>query len=287
MQWSKLKTIILLMLVGVNLFLLALVGLRAGQGAYYEDETRQTTIQVLERGGITFVPEELPEDISLPVLALTRNRESEKNVAQALLGTVTQTSESGVRPSYTGPKGTAEFSMNGAFTVTFTDGSWQRQPGQSVSYGRTFTAGQPVRAATVSVGYADGYPRLLSGRGVMTVRGRAAPVLGRVCMDQAVLDVTAIPDVQPGDEVLVFGPGAAPGADTVKTAAEKAGTIGYEIACGIARRVPRVYRQGGGPVFWYDLLRQQKYVWEGPRPPAGTNQPAAHTADQEKEGTES
>ena len=133
MQWSKLKTIILLMLVGVNLFLLALVGLRAGQGAYYEDETRQTTIQVLERGGITFVPEELPEDISLPVLALTRNRESEKNVAQALLGTVTQTSESGVRPSYTGPKGTAEFSMNGAFIVTFTDGSWQRQPGQSVS----------------------------------------------------------------------------------------------------------------------------------------------------------
>lgn len=161
------------------------------------------------------------------------------------------------------------------------------QPGQSVSYGRTFAAGQPVRAATVSVGYADGYPRLLSGRGVMTVRGRAAPVLGRVCMDQTILDVTAIPDVQPGDEVLVFGPGAAPGADTVETAAEKAGTIGYEIACGIARRVPRVYRQGGGPVFWYDLLRQQKYVWEGPRPPAGTNQPAAHTANQEKEGTES
>ena len=161
------------------------------------------------------------------------------------------------------------------------------QPGQSVSYGRTFTAGQPVQAATVSVGYADGYPRLLSNRGVMTIRGRAAPVLGRVCMDQTIVDVTGIPGVQPGDEVLVFGPGAAPGADTVETAAEKAGTIGYEIACGIARRVPRVYRQGGGPVFWYDLLRQQKYVWEGPRPPAGTNQPAAHTANQEKEGTES
>ena len=137
------------------------------------------------------------------------------------------------------------------------------QPGQSVSYGRTFTAGQPVRAATVSVGYADGYPRLLSNRGVMTIRGRAAPVLGRVCMDQTILDVTGIPDVQPGDEVLVFGPDAAPGADTVETAAEKTGTIGYEIACGIARRVPRVYWQGGREAFWYDLLCQRRY--EGTR----------------------
>ena len=132
------------------------------------------------------------------------------------------------------------------------------QPGQSVSYGRTFTAGQPVRAATVSVGYADGYPRQLSNRGVMTVRGQAAPVLGRVCMDQTILDVTGIPDVQPGDEVLVFGPDAASGADTVETAAEKTGTIGYEIACGIARRVPRAYWQGGREAFWYDLLCQRR-----------------------------
>ena len=132
------------------------------------------------------------------------------------------------------------------------------QPGQSVSYGRTFTAGQPVRAATVSVGYADGYPRLLSNRGVMTIRGRAAPVLGRVCMDQTIVDVTAVPDVQPGDEVLVFGPGAAPGADTADTAAEKAGTISYEIVCGVSRRVPRVCLQNGAPAFWYDLLCQQR-----------------------------
>lgn len=97
----------------------------------------------------------------------------------------------------------------------------------------------------------------------MTVRGQAAPVLGRVCMDQTILDVTGIPDVQPGDEVLVFGPDAAPGADTVETAAEKTGTIGYEIACGIARRVPRVYWQGGREAFWYDLLCQRRY--EGTR----------------------
>ena len=128
------------------------------------------------------------------------------------------------------------------------------QPGQSVSYGRTFTAGQPVRAATVSVGYADGYPRLLSNRGVMTIRGRAAPVLGRVCMDQTIVDVTAVPDVQPGDEVLVFGPGAAPGADTADTVAEKTGTINYEIICGISRRVPRVYLQNGEVIrIWNDL----------------------------------
>ena len=128
------------------------------------------------------------------------------------------------------------------------------QPGQSVSYGRTFTAGQPVRAATVSVGYADGYPRLLSNRGVMTIRGRAAPVLGRVCMDQTSVDVTDIPGVQPGDEVLVFGPGAAPGADTADTVAEKTGTINYEIICGISRRVPRVYLQNGEVIrIWNDL----------------------------------
>ena len=67
------------------------------------------------------------------------------------------------------------------------------QPGQSVSYGRTFTADRPMRVATVCVGYADGYPRMLSGgpdRGVMVIRGQRAPVVGRVCMDQTMVDVT-------------------------------------------------------------------------------------------------
>ena len=128
------------------------------------------------------------------------------------------------------------------------------QPGQSVSYGRTFTADHPMQVATISVGYADGYPRKLSGLGAMTIRGKAAPVLGRVCMDQTIVDVTGIPDVQPGDEVLVFGPEAAPGADTADTVAEKTGTINYEIICGISRRVPRVYLQDGRAVrIWNDL----------------------------------
>ena len=125
-------------------------------------------------------------------------------------------------------------------------------PGQSVSYGRTFTAEKPMRVATVCVGYADGYPRRLSGGlGVMSVHGQAAPVLGRVCMDQTMIDVTDIPDVKMGDEVTVFGPG---GGDTADTIAEKTQTINYEILCGLARRVPRVYKENGKICeIWNDL----------------------------------
>ena len=126
------------------------------------------------------------------------------------------------------------------------------QPGQSVSYGRTFTAERPMRVATVCVGYADGYPRRLSGGlGVMNIHGHAAPVVGRVCMDQTMLDVTDIPDVKMGDEVTVFGPG---GGDTADTIAAKTQTINYEIVCGLARRVPRVYKENGKICeIWNDL----------------------------------
>ena len=119
------------------------------------------------------------------------------------------------------------------------------QPGQSVSYGRTFTADRPMRVATVCVGYADGYPRMLSGgpdRGVMVIRGKRAPVVGRVCMDQTMVDVTDIPGVKMGDEVTVFGPD---GGDTADTIAAKTQTINYEVVCGLARRVPRVYKENG------------------------------------------
>ena len=128
------------------------------------------------------------------------------------------------------------------------------QPGQSVSYGRTFTALAPMRVATVCVGYADGYPRQLSGsqgQGLMTVNGHAAPVIGRVCMDQTLLDVTNIPGVRMGDEVTVFGPG---GGDTADTIAAKTQTINYEVVCGLARRVPRVYKENGTICeIWNDL----------------------------------
>jgi alanine racemase len=128
-------------------------------------------------------------------------------------------------------------------------------PGQSVSYGRRFVAQKPMQVATISVGYADGYPRLLSGRGVMAIHGCPAPVLGRVCMDQTLVDVTNIPNVRMGDEVTVFGPdNAALGADTADTVAAKTDTINYEIVCGISRRVPRVYLAGGAvQSIWNDL----------------------------------
>ena len=132
MEWSKLKTIILLMLAGVNLFLLLLVGLRAGRGAVYEEEARQAAAQVLEEGGITFGLEQVPDDISLPVLSLTRDREREEADAQSLLGDVTR-EESGVRPRYTGAGGTAEFSMNGSFLVEFSGTAHSLQPGQDVA----------------------------------------------------------------------------------------------------------------------------------------------------------
>ena len=115
-----------------------------------------------------------------------------------------------------------------------------------------FHSRRPMRVATVCVGYADGYPRRLSGGlGVMNIHGHAAPVVGRVCMDQTMLDVTDIPDVKMGDEVTVFGPG---GGDTADTIAAKTQTINYEIVCGLARRVPRVYKENGKICeIWNDL----------------------------------
>ena len=79
-------------------------------------------------------------------------------------------------------------------------------------------------------------------RGVMVIRGQRAPVVGRVCMDQTMVDVTDIPGVKMGDEVTVFGPD---GGDTADTIAVKTQTINYEVVCGLARRVPRVYKENG------------------------------------------
>lgn len=77
--------------------------------------------------------------------------------------------------------------------------------GETIGYGATFTAQKPMRVATVSIGYADGYPRLLSNRGILSVHGHDVPVVGRVCMDQIMVDVTDVPDVQVGDFITVFG----------------------------------------------------------------------------------
>ena len=126
-------------------------------------------------------------------------------------------------------------------------------PGQALSYGLQFTADAPRKVATLCVGYADGYPRLLSGKGVCASGGHSAPVLGRVCMDQMMVDVTGLNDVKEGDEAVVFG---GPGADSLNDVANKVGSIPYEIMCGLALRVPRVYLREGRCVAVADYLKQ-------------------------------
>ena len=126
-------------------------------------------------------------------------------------------------------------------------------PGQALSYGLQFTADAPRKVATLCVGYADGYPRLLSGKGVCSIGGYAAPVLGRVCMDQMMVDVTGLDDVKEGDEAVVFG---GPGADSLNDVANKVGSIPYEIMCGLALRVPRVYLREGRCAAVADYLKQ-------------------------------
>jgi alanine racemase len=115
--------------------------------------------------------------------------------------------------------------------------------GQPVGYGCTFVPERDTLIATVPIGYADGLSRQLSNKGSALVQGQRVPYAGRVCMDQTMLDVTAVPDVKVGDEVELFGGGRGDGV-TVDEAAALAGTINYEIVCSIGSRVPRVYVGG-------------------------------------------
>lgn len=114
------------------------------------------------------------------------------------------------------------------------------KPGDTIGYGRTFTVEHPMRIATIPTGYADGYSRLLSNKGWVLVGGYKAPIVGRVCMDQMMIDVTGIPEVSLDDEVVLLGKSG----DEIITADDLAhiyDTIGYEVICGINKRVDRVY----------------------------------------------
>jgi len=115
--------------------------------------------------------------------------------------------------------------------------------GETVSYGRTFTTRRDSFIATIPIGYGDGYKRLLSNCAHVLVRGKKAPVIGRVCMDQTLIDVTDIPDILPGDEVVLLGSQG----DEAVTADEMgawAKTISYEILLSVSQRVPRLYKGG-------------------------------------------
>jgi alanine racemase len=109
--------------------------------------------------------------------------------------------------------------------------------GHAIGYGTTFWTKRPSRIATLPVGYADGYSRLLSNSGEVMIRGRRAPVVGRVSMDLLTIDVTDIPEARLGDEVVLLGDGI-----TADEIAAKTNTISYEVFCRISARVPRVYR---------------------------------------------
>jgi alanine racemase len=112
--------------------------------------------------------------------------------------------------------------------------------GTPISYGRTFTTQRPSKIATISAGYADGYRRQLSNKGCVLIRGSRAPVIGRVCMDQFMVDVTDIPGVAAGDEVVLIG-GQGNETITADELAELCDTISYEILTSIGPRVPRIY----------------------------------------------
>lgn len=125
--------------------------------------------------------------------------------------------------------------------------------GTSISYNRRFVSEGKMKVATVPIGYADGYPRLLSNKGEMLVNGKRAPIIGNVCMDQLMLDVTNIVNVEEGDIVTVVG---TDGDEQITFAelANKIGTISYELMCLIGRRVPRVYIQNGKTIDVVDYI---------------------------------
>ena len=112
--------------------------------------------------------------------------------------------------------------------------------GVAVGYGGTYVTDKETTVATIPVGYADGYPRSLSNKGEVIIKGKKAPIIGRVCMDQFMVDVTNIPDVKMGDEVTLMGKDNGEEI-SCEEISEKAGSFNYEFVCDIGKRVPRVY----------------------------------------------
>ena len=129
----------------------------------------------------------------------------------------------------------------------------QLEAGREISYGGTYVTTKPTVVATIPVGYADGYRRSLSGKFYVLIHGKKAPILGRICMDQMMVDVTDIPGTQVGDKVVLVGQD---GEETItmEEISATADTFNYEFVCGISRRVPRYYCQGG------EIVHQVHYL---------------------------
>lgn len=131
------------------------------------------------------------------------------------------------------------------------------ETGSGISYGKHFIADKPSRIATIPIGYADGYSRILSEKAQVITDGKLCDIVGNICMDQCMIDVTNVNTINIGDEVILFGRG-----DNielpVESLAEKMGTINYEILCMIGKRIPRVYLKGGA------LQNTHNYLLDSP-----------------------
>lgn len=129
----------------------------------------------------------------------------------------------------------------------------QLSPGREISYGGTYVVQKEMTVATIPVGYGDGYPRGLSNKGYVLIHGQEAPILGRVCMDQFMVDVTDIADVHTGTEVTLVGKDGEKQI-TLEELGELSGRFNYEFACDLGRRIPRVYYENGKRVFARDYF---------------------------------
>lgn len=131
--------------------------------------------------------------------------------------------------------------------------------GEGVSYGATYVTDKETKVATVSVGYGDGYPRRLSNKGQVIIRGRRAPIIGRVCMDQLMVDVTDIPDVERGDVVTLIGRDGDEFISVEEIAETSGSTFNYEMVCDIGKRIPRRFYKDGKWIGNHDNFHEK---WE-------------------------
>ena len=128
----------------------------------------------------------------------------------------------------------------------------ETEKGVGVSYGKEYITDKPTKIATVPIGYGDGYLRALKNKAKMEFRGELFDVIGRICMDQCMIDVTSVNNIDTGDEVTVFGNGKI----TADSIAKWLGTISYEVLCLVAGRVMRVYKKGGKVIKKKDYLEE-------------------------------